>query len=177
MQNRHRLLPPLAHCRRACRHGRARSSPFPGPPGPPCPRPPSSPSLGTLCGQRRPSPLALTPLSPVSPPRMNGRRRPKLAQLAAPRHAILYAANPSPRPDPPRHRAPASPALWTPLDRDHRAPPSRLFKLEPHLAFSPRPTASPLLHHTHHHSPVHHHEGGAAAASSLLLVPVLDSPR
>jgi hypothetical protein len=92
------------------------TSPFPGPPGPPCPRSPSPPCHCNLCGQRRPSPLALTPLSPISPPWMNGRRRPKLAQTTAPRHAIRYDAHPSPRPDPPdtaRQPLPPSGRRWT----------------------------------------------------------------
>ena len=100
MQNRRRLPSPSLLC--VCVSlSPWPSSPLPGPPGPPCPRSPSPPCLCTLCGQRRVSPLALTPLSPVASRGGVGRRPAKLAQPAAPRHAILYAASPSSIPDPP----------------------------------------------------------------------------
>ena len=121
----------------------ARSSPLPGPPGPPCSRSPSPPCLCTLCWQRRPSPLALTPLSPISPPWMNGRRRPKLAQTTAPRHAIRYDAHPSPRPDPPdpaRRPLPPSGRRWTATTlRCRRA----YLNSSPHLAFPHAPLPLP----------------------------------
>ena len=68
---------------------RDRSPPFPRSPGPPWPR---SPSLPCLCsrGAAEESTYAVPRLdsTPASPWRAR-RRRPKLAQLAAPRHAAL----------------------------------------------------------------------------------------
>ena len=119
---------------------------FPGSPRPPLLAAVHAPCL---CSRRSRSSTTLDPmppLSPASPPWLNGRRPAKLAQLAAPRHAILYAENPSPRPDPPdtaRWPLPPSGRRWTATTVRRR----RAYLNHPSPALSPhRPTVS-LTHH------------------------------
>ena len=115
------------------------------------PRPPRAPLLAFTLAPVPLHPLraeeSLSPRLNAVVPRCTPRRSwtapAKLAELAAPRHAILYAANPSSIPDPPdtaRRPLPPSGRRWTATTvRRRRA----YLNSSPHLAFPHAPLPLP----------------------------------